>query len=524
MRRPRPGDSGWVWVLSITWRGTAYHWTSRAVTLEGTKSRYVGLVSIDPVPERLSLRGTPALPEISVSINWPPTDPVASGPALAGTGAQLAIVPSVAGVADWSSRAVVVRGLIGGGVLWGRADEPVSFAVVRFEDDDRSSWPPATWRVTEYTWPVSASVVSPPGMPEVDTTPTYTDPELGTAYPVPWGTPGSGYRPSIGATTVPAVPAIVVDKTGDAVDLLLACGGRPEAVEVQLWYLTEDDVWGVTTKTLTKTVDAIGQPVATIDISGDTAAIRTAQKYFTSWPGGGVLMPGRTVTARTVGQLALWWLQRSGVPVDIPASLSAAVELDGYRLDGWLEEPTSASEWIADRLTGAVPCFLATSADGSKHLASVRWQASKEDSCAKLVEGDGTVRRIGRVETIGDGRARTIVVRWGWSASVNGYAFTTYRYVDGVADETPVEVSVELPDCYRSSTAELVAQWLAWRDGAPRDRIPLAVATDQWGWLSAGDIVAYTEAEIGMSGRVCIVSAIDRTDQPWAKLELLPIR
>ena len=528
MRRPRPGDSGWAWVLSIAWRGSVYHWTSRAIRLEGPQSRYVGLVSIDPIPERLSLRGTPSLPEISVSVSWPSSAPVADGVAsgfsLVGSEAQVSLVPSSSpGVGSWSDRLVVVRGLIEN-PLWGAVDEPVSFAIVRYEDHDRSSWPPAGWRVTEYTWPISRTVVAPPGMPEIDTLTTYTDPELGTSYPVPFGTPGVGYRPSVGETSVPAVPAIVVDKSGDNVDRLLVCGGTPEATSLTLWYLDTDDAWGTVSKTIEKGTDALGQPVGTVDISSDVSAVRTAQEYRTSWAGGGVLLPGRTTTARGAGQLALWWLWRSGIPLDVPSSLSAGGELDGYRLDGWLEEPTSASEWLADRVFGALPAFLATSADGSKYVRSVRWQATIADSRAKLTEGDGTVRRSDRVETIGDGRARTIIVRWGWSRSTDGYAWTTYRYVDGVADETPVEIVAELPDVYQGSTAELVAQWLAWREGAPRDRLRVQASTARWGWLSAGDVVTYSESRLSMVDRVCLVESIQRTDQPWTEIELLPVR
>ena len=87
-----------------------------------------------------------------------------------------------------------------------------------------------------------------------------------------------------------------------------------------------------------------------------------------------------------------------------------------------------------------------------------------------------------------------------------------------------MEIEAELPDVYQGSTAELVAQWLAWRDGAPRDRIRLTVATGSWGWLSAGDVVAYSEERLSMTDRVCLVESIERTDQPWTILELLPVR
>ena len=82
----------------------------------------------------------------------------------------------------------------------------------------------------------------------------------------------------------------------------------------------------------------------------------------------------------------------------------------------------------------------------------------------------------------------------------------------------------ELPDVYQGSTAELVAQWLAWREGAPRDRLRVQVSTARWGWLSAGDVVAYSESRLSMVDRVCLVESIQRTDQPWTEIELLPVR
>jgi hypothetical protein len=545
MRRPQEGDSGYTWVLSITWRGSAYHWTSRAIGLDGPKSTYVGLVSINAIPERLSLDGNPALPEVSVSISWPTSDPVAegiaSGASLVGTEARLSLVPSSSpGIGSWADRYVVVRGVIEQ-PLWGDASEPVSFAIVRYEDHDRSSWPPAEWKVSEYTFPTSSETVSPPGMPPIDIQShykagyVYLSPDTGSAYPVPWGTPGviRGRSGLDNNNEVPVVPAIVVDRDSDGlVNTLLVSGGRPESNAFTLWYLI-DDVWyyhdfsggSSEDKTLVYSQDAIGQPIAVYNMTtGWTDAGRSASKYATSWPNGGVLLSGRPEGSRGAGQLGVWWLERSGIPVDVPTALGASSELDAYRMDGWLEEPVSASEWIADRLTGALPAFMANAANGSRYLRPIQWQAVASDSRAKLIEGAGTVRRSDRVATIGDGRAKTIVVRWGFDLKVEGYAFTTYRYIGDVSRGIEEELEIELPDCYEARTAELVAQWTAWREAAPRDQIRITVATDRWGWLSPGDVVTYTESGLSMTDRVCLVSSIERTDQPWASMDLLPIR
>ena len=536
MRRPQPGDSGYTWVLSITWRGSAYHWTSRAIGLDGPESTYVGLVSIDAIPERLSLTGNPALPEVSVSLSWPKSDPVAAGIAagfsLGGTEARLSLVPSSSpGVGSWADRYVVVRGIIAS-PMWGGSSEPVSFAIVRHEDNDRSSWPPPEWRVSEYTFPTSADAVSPPGMPPIDLASSYSagslyvSPENGSSYPVPWGTPGV-IRGKSGLTTdeVPAVPAIVVDRTGDEADTLLIAGGRPESTTFTLWILYEN-VWSSHAgKAVTQTVDALGQPIAVFDITGMNTAARTGEEYRTSWPDGGVLLSGRVEGSRGAGQLGAWWLERSGVPVDVPSSSAASDQLDAYRLDGWLEEPTSASEWIADRLLGALPVFMANAANGSRYLKPIRFQAEASDSRAKLVEGAGTVRRSDRVATLGGQHPKTIVVRWGYDQEVGGYAWTTYRYIGDVSlSLTEEEIEIELPDCYEARTAELVAQWTAWREGGSRDQIKITVSTARWGWLSPGDVVTYTETGLSMTDRVCLVSSIGRTDQPWASVELLPIR
>lgn len=538
MRRPQPGDSGYTWVLSITWRGSAYHWTSRAIGLDGPESTYVGLVSIDAIPERLSLTGNPALPEVSVSLSWPKSDPVAAGIAagfsLGGTEARLSLVPSSSpGVGSWADRYVVVRGIIEQ-PLWGNASEPVSFAIVRYEDHDRSSWPPVEFKVSEYTFPTSSATVSPPGMPPIDLASSYSagslyvSPETGSAYPVPWGTPGviRGKSGLENDDQVPVMSAIVVDRDADGlVNTLLLAGGRPAGTVFTLW-IWFNDKWNYhKDKTLTYSQDAIGQPIAVYDMtSGWTDEARGCEKYATTWPNGGVLLSGRPEGSRGAGQLGVWWLERSGVPVDLPMAFGAASEIDAYRMDGWIEEPVSASEWIADRLIGALPAFMANAPNGSRFVKPIRWQAVAADSRAKLVEGAGTVRRSDRVSTIGDGRATTIVVRWGFDLHVNGYAWTTYRYIGDVSLGVGEEIEIELPDCYETRTAELVAEWTAWREAAPRDQIKITVSTARWGWLSPGDVVTYTEEGLSMTDRVCLVSSIERTDQPWASVELLPIR
>jgi hypothetical protein len=165
-RWPQHGDGDWIWALKVEWPSRVLVWTSRPVEPSGLDGEVMGFVEFPSIQETLDLNGKRSRQVISCEVHWPADDPVARGEAagvrIAGVPAEVALVPMTSGA--WDHRYVVVRDFVAKSE-YGDADEPVAFDVRRYEEDDRSVYPLATWVVDELTFPTTDdSAYLPPGL------------------------------------------------------------------------------------------------------------------------------------------------------------------------------------------------------------------------------------------------------------------------------------------------------------------------------------------------------------------------
>jgi hypothetical protein len=523
MTRPlRPGDGDFTWVVSLTFAGVVWRWTSEADPADFTSwtGRFGGNVAVDDIVEQISLRGEVPNPSVSVTVQFPDDAPVAAriaeGHRLDGAPVELALVPMTSGDLE-ADRYVVFVGYVAD-PTYGGPDEPVAFEARRYEHGDRALYPPGTWKVSDLTWPlVDVSPVVPAGIPTPDLTRTYSpaDDALDQPYPVPFGQQ---------AADMPAVTALVVSETNDEpprATTLLVAGGHTETT-CTLWYEDEAGDWqSITGATVEHDFDGLGQPVSIVDLSSQTNTIREARPWLTSWPNGSTSTPGDGVL-RGAGQIGTWLLRQSSVPAGLVAPGSASSLLDAYDMAGGLSDAVEPMAWLADRIVGPLPAALLTTDAGELQLAPIRWQGTGTDAVAALVAGDSTVERVGPVALNADGRARTVTVSYARHAGTKTSTATAYRVAVDRPDTVAVEVEADHPEIYDERSAHLVAEWLAWRETRPHPEIRLILATDSWAWLQAGDVVTYTEPDLLMDAVPCIVLEVDRTTAATMSVVLTP--
>jgi hypothetical protein len=528
-RKLKRGDTNLAWVVTLTFAGNLLYWTSTGEAAEvlSIPGRYCGRVSLDRITEQLDLRGQASIQTVSLEVFFPEAVAVAPriarGFRLAGSTVEISLIP-VHRTSDWKAdRYVAMAGFVAD-PQYGGPTEPVAFEVKRYEHQDDALWPPETYRVTELTWPTSTRrPYVPPGVPVPDLSVTYAPAEdaVDEYYPVPIGRPGTvEVGSSIASSTyVPCVPALPVSMVevddSETLGTLLLAGGHTKAKSLVLLY-KKDGGFSRTTITPQNSRDALGQPVVIWDATGALSEIRDAGSWFTAWPNGSTAVgPGESI-----GEIARWMLRRSSAPKSLVGSYGAMARLQRFRFDGYLGEPVRPMDWLHDRIIGDFPAALLQDATGGYYLAPIRWRANVQDARAVLVEGDGTVTRERPVSRRGDGRKRLVAVKYARDTSTRKYTRNALRVVSDTRSTDAT--TVEYPEVYNEATAINLSKWLTWRDGAPHLRITLEVQTNRWGWLSPGDIVAYTEPDLVYDRVPCLVLRVDRTDLATTTIEITP--
>ncbi|MCB9681840.1 MAG: hypothetical protein H6733_10235 [Alphaproteobacteria bacterium] len=562
-RYPSSLDRDWVWVLSLDVRGDLIRWTSRPIP--DTVSGMTGLIlpGLDPdvVTEALDVAKAEfdRVDTLSFQVHFPPEfDPAAlaaSGVALTACDAELALLPTrfVGDVTtssgtrtrstpsttpSWDDRYVILSGYISE-PEFGDADEPVTFSVRATTYEDESSIPGPT-QVVDPTTVGAGSLVT-----------VERDDSYGSSYPLVFGQPGV-FVGSDGATSYrPATPGYVFEgqsgapSDADKWEKILVSAGHTQADRVHLWW-EADPGFNSVEVALTKGADNLGQPITYIDASkGTGGAVLDKSKYWVDWrddslggDGGGVVDGPGSGDLSGVGSLCVWLLRQSTIPVDWARMSGAVAFLDEFRFGGVIETPTSALDWIEDRVLGDLPAFLGRSPAGV-YLAPIRWQATASEAVARLVEGEGTVVRMAPARTRGNGRTTVVRVEWARDLAADEWARTTVVTADprlgtfamgtGLvqADRSvaPRVVKVQLPDCWDEATAYRVATWTLWREGTAHVEIDVDLSADTYGHLQVGDVVTYGDAGLHLGeGTVCLVTAIDRHDVAWLEARLWVVR
>ena len=163
----------------------------------------------------------------------------------------------------------------------------------------------------------------------------------GKTYPIVIGTPGVFRRPDGTAGITSGSPAYVVKLTGGFAHKLLIAGHHVEASTVTIW----DDAGDDQSFSVTNEVDALGYPVATVDMSTPGAISNTSSEYWVTWNGGGgIRSPFSSSALSGLGDVCAWALQFSSLRVDVEKWVAEAGLLNRVQVATYISE-ASLSPW-----------------------------------------------------------------------------------------------------------------------------------------------------------------------------------
>jgi len=497
---PALARQGVRWLLQIRHQGQVYRWTSDGLPVASRSGDLATTGGMDALEVRETLPvvgGVADRRSVSVTIQWP-TDVAAE----AAQGSDLTTgtgeIYLLAGPQQVEDARLVVAGPLSQPV-YGGVGEPVRLTIAGEPYDDAAQIPEASARISLDTWPDA------------------TEAALGRWYPLVWGRPGVADD----AGVIEGSPAYAVEHTGAAADRLLIAGHAVTATSVQVVY----DAGGGTLATLSRPVeevaDGLGRTVATVDVSGASAALRAASAWTIRWVGsGGLTSPyqtGRTVS--TLGEIARYLAEQSTIPQD-RAAWAVVMERYPWSSSGWLSEPASPMDVLRDQILPVLPVAMGWSSSGMRPIR-YRYDAGQLDHIDTLRAGEDCSRTGGvtyerqpediaqqiRVGYGGDSSRRWVVLeadgwRGGESTSSVWSRAARQRWRAG-----PTRTREVLsPAIWRRSTAALVALWQARVHGASPRTVMYSCGPER-AWIDLGDVVRLTDLEIGETDTLALVIA-----------------
>lgn len=522
-RARRADDAAPIWVASIDYHGQILRWAAGDVPWSclDDDGRAISWVGSWSAPASIDLADDV---EVSVELVFPPGVNVAAteleGVApLAGCTAEVAWMPRGG---DWQDRYVVARGRVT--EPEGGADgEPVMFGLVPDTSGSDLTQVPHETHVIGEGWTTA---------PEAS---------FGLYCPHVYGRPG-WYRVGDQTYRAGGSPAVVVRTTtttsGDetvvlADTLLIADTVPPNVDQVRLRWQRASGVWVSRTKTIVPLRDPYNREVATLDISLFADDDRKAGSYTVSWE------YGAASGTESASEVVRAWLETSSMRVDLAGSQLGLRALAPFRLGGYVNQPTSPKEWIADRLS-IFPVRMVDGPHGAA-LVPIRWDAQASDAIAHIAVtrptsepgGKGGALRVGPVRSEG-GEVTEVRLSWAMDCSSGSYKMLTVLGADGtprssrtwagdpvpsVTDGTKV-VTHELPDVWDDGTAALLTRFIAWQAGAVQRTVQVAVPTDGHAHLVVGDVVTYSDEALGGATLVALVDAVWLATAPMMELRL----
>lgn len=442
----------------------------------------------------------------------------------------------------WDSAEVYERaelycqGLVSG-VEYGAADDPIEFSISRSEDDVPPMPDPQAAIVDGETWPVDSGL-------EVK------DSYNGIAYPIVYGYPG-GKRNSATTGTLAVVPVGLAQfLSTDFNDSLLVIADQPlqagtASSEVYLANFGSDP-YTFSTLPWRYKADLLGRMVTVADFATDHPFMpggkdSSAEFYagFTPAKGG-----GRATDAYAV---VLDVLRRFGGsrPVDYGAMVGIEPLLSRYAVDTWINDPTTAWDWLDSVLLPLLPVQWVQGRAGV-YLAPDRVFASASDVTRAINVDDGEAERRSPVRIDGSALENEITIQF-WRSREGGYfgrriltaqsgnlsqpwwatstderviahplaASSQARY--GLHRGPPVMIDWT----WDALTVQLIGQDLIERRAFPSETVVYWFPNP----VQTGDVLSITDSEMGWADRLVIVYRPPvRTIDGWtATLRLVPL-
>jgi hypothetical protein len=228
-------------------------------------------------------------------------------------------------------------------------------------------------------------------------------------------------------------------------------------------------------------------------------------------------------TMRGAGDVIRWALSLASFRVD-NSSLAALSVLNAYKLDTYINAPTSPWAWLQAEVLPLLPVSVSTGPEG---LAVVPWLAravTADQTAEHLEEGRNCTRESAVVYTSINDVYNELTIHYAPNIETGGTALsstlTGYRYdaddpstkpsywckrSQAVFGRRPLEISAGV--VYDPATAESILTDLARWHSHPRREILYTVGRDM-DWLRPGDVVALTDADLHLSAAVGLVGSV----------------
>lgn len=434
-------------------------------------------------------------------------------------------------------------------VSWGQIGDPVNMEII--PSGKRLTIPDKRNRVDPYTQPDNDPGLSTPAS-SYDIVEDYS----GSYYPTIIGYPG--YDTESGGVRWPVVPSCIVQASYDtysddatptpgthtAVEYNIHCFGTADIsadtitiLETGLSNRGGSQAWVETETTtgvgLSIATDLIGQQYKYYEQSvGDLKEGHSAlYGAFKLEHGGGVQLKGRV--ANGASDLFEWiFTLHSSLTVDRFRNAASANQLNGYRFDTYVNNPIDAIDWFVTEILPHLPAVIARGDDGI-YLAHVPTSARPTDVLLDLEEGRNCTRTGTITSTSAQDIANEIDFRWSPQRDnehyLNSRTMTSetnrlvalpngLRYPDARAignalckmsqatyGDRPTEVL--LNHVWDGPTAYRIGRDLAQTLPLPLREFAYTLLPEYY-WLSPGDVISLTDADVSLTDQVCVVTSV----------------
>lgn len=367
------------------------------------------------------------------------------------------------------------------------------------------------------------------------------DESEGKAYPLVFGTPGS-FINALGVTSrTSGSPAYVIDRdtstTPKATKLLIA-GHHVAASTVTVF---AGDPALDRNFNVTNTVDDIGQPIATIEITNPdnnskvTSLWSQNTEFWCCWDGGaGLENPSTGSTVTAAGDLFLWALSQTPYDVDYGAWQAVRGYLNQYEFSGYLNDPSvTVWEWITSLAELILPLTIRAGAKGIYPIIQ-DIHIAKHEAQEILIGADfyrnGPIQVHGTPEEI----RNMITFAWAQRAKTGDYKQQTTIGVfnpDEVGTMGTVHSTIsisrfgtkaevlESPWVYTRATTEKILADLVRLKGSLGESVTYFAGLEH-SHLMLGDVIKVTDADVGFTDQLMTVMSKAWSGTGW-DLELL---
>ena len=529
------------WVLSVEYAGGTWYLSDESATVsDGVVGSIVlsdGLIGVDGAVKAIDLLSS-ASPRQSVSVEFDLGVNVAKlaeqGHDLGGAVCELA---QLAEGDDWTQRHVWIRGRLEA-PQYGGEGETIRGTISAAPLDDVTPLPVLTASVAELASKVAA-------LPDYAVAPAARPAPESVTLPVVFGRPGLGqfggslgyyvgefYSPAA-STTIYRAYAIAGHAcslySATLINMIQSQTAAVPPTRVHLIHMND------------------GTPVTVVTVERNSSGIFNDTTVLVRWDVlGGLDVTGVTPT---VGSVAAYLLRLTQMTVDEQRTSEARGLLNGYQIDGYIDDPEATiSEYITDVLGTVAPISLVVGADGVYPYVW-QWEATAEDAVAAIdSDKDPAVQRDGYITLEDTNRVvNAITAQYAWEPDPNagdGY-YRRLALADGEPSElTDTSVNPALPSYWtdaalqrsravygsRPLSQELASVWdngtaarsVAWagRRYALPGRIVRYLLPVSYAWIELGDLVTMTDSRIGWSAKLCTVQALTWVDEATIALEL----